>query len=149
MKTLMNKNFFNGVISALPTPFFKGEVDYDSLEKLVQFQIKNGINGFVVNGTTAESPTLESSEVEKIFQCVKKIAGDKIPLILGTGSNSTAHTVQQTQKAAEMGADAALVVVPYYNKPPQRGLELHFSKVADESKMFRVVRLRRCRLKRP
>jgi 4-hydroxy-tetrahydrodipicolinate synthase len=124
---------FKGVISALTTPFLNGEVDYASLEKLVNYQIENGINGFVVNGTTAESPTLLWGEVEKIFQLVKKLSKDHIPIILGTGSNSTAHTIEQTKKAQELGADAALVVVPYYNKPPQRGLEKHFSAVAKSS----------------
>lgn len=135
MKSQSDNKTFNGVISALPTPFYKGEVDFESLEKLVQFQMKNGINGFVVNGTTAESPTLNEAEVNKIFECVKKISGSETPIILGTGSNSTETTVQHTQKAAQLGADAALVVVPYYNKPPQRGLEQHFVKVADSSKI--------------
>lgn len=124
-----------GVISALPTPFLNGKVDYESLEKLVQFQIKNGVNGFVVNGTTAESPTLETEEVQKIFELVKKTANDSIAIIVGTGSNSTADTVVQTRKAKELGADAALVVVPYYNKPPQRGLEKHFSMVAESTNL--------------
>jgi 4-hydroxy-tetrahydrodipicolinate synthase len=131
MKTPLNRASLKGVFSALLTPFEKGEVDYESLEKLVQYQLRHGINGFVVNGTTAESPTLEVTEVEKIFQTVKRVAGDKVPLILGTGSNSTQDTIEQTRKAHEMGADAALVVVPYYNKPPQRGLDAHFRKVAD------------------
>ncbi len=126
---------FNGVISALPTPFIKGDVDYPSLEKLVRVQIENGINGFVVNGTTAESPTLLWAEVEKIFQLVKSISGPNIPVILGTGSNSTEATISYTEKASLLGADAALVVVPYYNKPPQRGLVQHFLKVANTSKI--------------
>ncbi len=133
MKNQFDKNSFSGVISALPTPFFKGEVDFDSLEKMVSLQISNGINGFVVNGTTAESPTLTENEVQKIFERVQKTAHGKIPLILGTGSNSTEITTAQTKKAAQLGADAALVVVPYYNKPPQRGLEQHFLKVADSA----------------
>jgi len=122
-----------GVISALATPFLNGKVDYESLEKLVQFQIKNGVNGIVVNGTTGESPTLEATEVEKIYEVVKKNSNADTALILGTGSNSTADTITYTRKAQEMGADAALVVVPYYNKPPQRGLEKHFSMVADSA----------------
>lgn len=122
-----------GVISALPTPFLNGKVDYESLEKLVQFQIKNGVNGFVVNGTTAESPTLETEEVQKIYKLVKKNANDSIAMIVGTGSNSTADTVTHTRMAKELGADAALVVVPYYNKPPQRGLEKHFLMVAEST----------------
>ena len=126
---------FNGAISALVTPFLNGEVDYASLEKLVAYQLDNGIKGFVVNGTTAESPTLTSAEVSKIFSMVRAQAGVNFPIILGTGSNSTAKTVEATKKASELGANAALVVVPYYNKPPQRGLVEHFKAVAKESEV--------------
>ena len=122
-----------GVISALLTPFENGKVDYESLEKLVQYQIKNGINGFVVNGTTAESPTLHWSEVEEIFKLVRKVSNSQVPILIGTGSNSTEHTISMTKKANDLGADAALVVVPYYNKPPQRGLVQHFKAVGDSS----------------
>ncbi len=122
-------------MSALPTPFENKKVDYVSLVKMVEFQLKNGINGFVVNGTTAESPTLSWEEVEKIYATVKEVSGNKIPLILGTGSNSTEETINKTQKAEKMGADAVLVVVPYYNKPPQRGLQAHFTQVAESTKL--------------
>ena len=128
----MNTKFkIKGVISALLTPFENGQVDYESLEKLVHYQMKNGINGFVVNGTTAESPTLHWSEVEEIFKRVKKVSNAQVPILIGTGSNSTEHTISMTKKAHELGADAALVVVPYYNKPPQRGLVQHFLAVAN------------------
>jgi 4-hydroxy-tetrahydrodipicolinate synthase len=124
---------FRGVFSALVTPFWNGRVDFDSLEKLVSFQIENKITGFVVNGTTAESPTLSEIEVKDIFNFVKKLVPSTTPVILGTGSNNTEKTVAATVRAAELGADAALVVVPYYNKPPQRGLVSHFQKVAEST----------------
>lgn len=121
---------FKGVTSALPTPFLDGKVDFESLTRTVEYQLQNGINGFVVNGTTAESPTLTEDEVGEIYRCVREISGSRVPIILGTGSNSTADTVENTRRAEKLGADAALVVVPYYNKPPQRGLTAHFKEVA-------------------
>lgn len=124
---------FKGVTSALLTPFDQGKIDLKSLTNLVEHQIKNGINGFVVNGTTAESPTLLWAEVETIYKTVRKISGDKLPIIIGTGSNSTEQTSENSKKASELGADAVLVVVPYYNRPPQRGLVQHFNKVAEAS----------------
>ena len=124
---------FKGVISALVTPFQNGQIDMKSFENLVQYQLNNGINGFVVNGTTAESPTLSWEEVEQLYHSMRKLTKDNVPIIIGTGSNNTEHTIQTTKKAAALGADAALVVVPYYNKPPQRGLVQHFTKVAEAS----------------
>lgn len=132
---MKSKFKLNGVISALPTPFLNKKVDYTSLQKLVEFQIKNGIDGFVVNGTTAESPTLNEDEVQKIYKLVREISESKLPIILGTGSNSTEETIQNTKNASRLGADAVLVVVPYYNKPPQRGLVAHFQSVAHESEL--------------
>ena len=122
---------FKGVFPALITPFDKGQVDYASLKKLVDFQIEKGVHGFVINGTTGESPTLEVDEREKIFRSVKEWSPKNFPLIMGTGSNSTAKTIQESKEAERLGADAILVVVPYYNKPPQRGLLEHFKAVAD------------------
>jgi 4-hydroxy-tetrahydrodipicolinate synthase len=129
----MNK--YHGVYTALVTPFIDGEVDYSSLEKLTLWQIEQGVHGFVVHGTTGESPTVLDEEKEKIFKFIKKITEGKVPLIVGTGSNSTSHTIQATRLAEKWGADAALVVVPYYNKPPQRGLLAHFNKVAESSEL--------------
>lgn len=126
---------FKGVTSALPTPFLNKKIDFESLAKLVEYQLKNGINGFVVNGTTAESPTLSWDEVVKIYACVREASGKNVPITLGTGSNSTEQTIETTKKAEQLGADAALVVVPYYNKPPQRGLLAHFTAVANSTKL--------------
>lgn len=122
-----------GVFSALITPFENGEVDYSSIEKLVDYQVSHGVNGLVINGTTAESPTLTAAEVKKIFSVVRAMVGLNFPLILGTGSNSTQKTIDNTQTAAELRADAALVVVPYYNKPTQKGLVQHYKSIAKNS----------------
>jgi 4-hydroxy-tetrahydrodipicolinate synthase len=120
-----------GVFTALITPFKKGEIDWSSFKKLLKFQMDGGVNGFVVSGTTAESPTLTDDEKKKLFEFVRSETGGTKPIVMGTGSNSTADTVSATQAAAKWGADAALVVVPYYNKPPQRGLFQHFQKIAE------------------
>lgn len=119
-----------GVITALVTPFEKGNVHYPSLEKLIEQQLKGGVEGFVINGTTAESPTLTHEERKKIFQFAKERVPQDFPLIFGSGSNSTAKSIEESKEAEKMGADALLLVVPYYNKPPQRGLFEHFKAIA-------------------
>ena len=119
-----------GVFTALITPFKNQKVDFASLEKLIDQQVKGDVDGFVINGTTAESPTLKTAEREEIFKFIKNKVGSQKILIFGTGSNDTEKTVQDSLRAQELGVDALLVVVPYYNKPPQRGLVAHFSKIA-------------------
>lgn len=126
---------FKGTFTALITPFYRGEIDYQSLEQLLQFQSALGVDGFVINGTTGESPTLTQQEVKDVFKFVKSKVNEKVPLIIGTGSNSTEKTIEMTAFAENIGADAVLVVVPYYNKPPQRGLMLHFASVAQATKL--------------
>lgn len=126
----MNKKF-HGVTTAVITPFLNGKVDFASLEKLVLFQKNNGVTGFVINGTTGESPTVKKEELGEVFAFARKILGNDFPLIVGTGSNSTDKTIEDSIFAEKIGADAVLVVVPYYNKPPQRGLVAHFTKVAN------------------
>jgi 4-hydroxy-tetrahydrodipicolinate synthase len=122
---------FSGVTTALVTPFRSGRLDEGSFLKLIKTQLQGGVQGFVINGTTAESPNMTPEEVQVLFQWAKKNTPEKFPLIVGTGSNSTAQTVENSKRAEKMGADAALVVVPYYNKPPQAGLFEHFRTVAD------------------
>lgn len=121
---------FRGTFTALLTPFKNGKVDFNSIERMVKHQLANGVDGFVINGTTAESPTLTENEKEEIFKFVRKLVGEKAPLIMGTGSNDTAKTIEDSKKAESLGADAILLVVPYYNKPPQRGLYEHFKAAA-------------------
>ena len=120
---------FKGIITALATPFHRGALDTSSFKKLIEHQLNNGVQGFVVGGTTGESPTLSASELRDLVKIAQSEVGKKIPIIVGTGSNSTHETIENTQAAAALGADAALVVVPYYNKPPQRGLVEHFKAV--------------------
>ena len=123
-----------GIITALSTPFLKGKLDRASFEKLLQFQMIQEIDGFVINGTTAESPCLFQKEVEQIFGWTKEKSQDRI-LILGVGGNCTQKAMANIKRAQELKADAVLAVVPYYNKPPQRGLMCHFQKLADSSEL--------------
>lgn len=126
---------FSGCITALVTPFNKGAVDYKKLLELFDFQIANGVSGVVLCGTTGEGPTVIDYEKEKIFRvCVKHNQG-RVQLIAGTGSNDTAKTIKQTQMARRCGVDAALIVTPYYNKPTQQGMFLHFTAVAKKVKL--------------
>jgi 4-hydroxy-tetrahydrodipicolinate synthase len=128
-----------GTFTALITPFKNGEIDFVSLDKMMKHQLENGVDGFVINGTTAESPTLTNSEKEELFKHARQFCGEKVPLIMGTGSNSTAQTIEDSKKAEKLGADAILVVVPYYNKPPQRGLFQHFKAVAESVKIPTIL----------
>lgn len=131
---------FSGVYTAIITPFKKDEsVDWDSLKKLVEFQIKNKVSGIVPCGTTGESPTLTHPEHDKVIEKVVEWAGGRCRVIAGTGSNSTAEAIRLTKHAEEAGADACLVVNPYYNKPTQEGLYRHFKAVADSVKVPIIV----------
>ena len=122
-----------GAMSALVTPFDDaGEVDIPALEKIVDAQLERGIDGLVACGTTGETPTLNADEQERVIRCVVDRVAGRVPVIAGTGSNNTKASVAQTQRAKSWGADAALVVVPYYNKPTQEGMYQHFKAVADD-----------------
>ena len=123
---------FQGAITAIITPFRNGRLDLPALRKLVAFQIRNGISGIVPCGTTGESATLSFEEHEKVIQVVIEAARGKVPVIAGTGSNNTKEAVILTRYARKAGADAALVITPYYNKPTQKGLVAHFRAIAEE-----------------
>lgn len=127
----MNTNLFSGVFTALATPMQGGEVAYADLEKLVAHQLEGGIDGLVSVGTTGESPTLNKSEHIDVIRATVQAAGGKAPVYAGTGSNSTAEAIALTKEADAAGADGFLVVAPYYNKPSQEGLFLHFSQIAE------------------
>ena len=118
---------FSGSIPALITPFKNGAIDVKSLESLVDWHVDEGSSGLVAVGTTGESPTLSHSEHRKVIEIVVKTAAGRIPVIAGAGSNSTSESVELIKFASQVGANAALVVTPYYNKPNQRGLHKHFT----------------------
>ena len=120
---------FQGSITALITPFKDGFVDEAAFRKLVEWQIDQGTHGLVPCGTTGESPTLDHDEHRRVIELCIEAAAGRVPVIAGTGSNSTAEAVELTRHAKEAGADGALVVTPYYNKPTQEGLYLHFEAV--------------------
>ncbi len=122
---------FRGAYTALVTPFRNGQVDYAAMEALIEDQIAKGIDGLVPCGTTGESPTLTEKEHGEVIAFTVKTARKRVPVIAGTGSNSTAEAIHYTRHAKEVGAEAALLACPYYNKPSQRGLIAHFTAVAD------------------
>src|SRR3989338_2168933 len=125
---------FQGVYTALITPFDEREqVDEQSLEGLVEFNIENGISGIAPCGTTGESPTLSHNEHDRVIELVVAYANKRVPIIAGTGSNSTREAIRLTQNAEDTGADTALLITPYYNKPTQEGLYRHFKAIADNT----------------
>lgn len=126
------KNKFKGVFTALVTPFTEyNTVDYASLERIVNAQIEAGIDGLVPCGTTGESPTLSHEEHARVIAQTIKYAKGRVPVIAGTGSNATSEAISLSQHAQDAGADAVLLVNPYYNKPTQKGLYLHFKAIAE------------------
>ena len=122
---------FQGSITALITPFKNGKVDTKAFRKLVEWQIDQGTHGLVPCGTTGESPTLTHDEHREVVELCIEAASGRVPVIAGTGSNSTAEAVELTRHAKSAGADGALVVTPYYNKPTQEGLYLHYKAIND------------------
>jgi 4-hydroxy-tetrahydrodipicolinate synthase len=126
--------YFGRVATAMVTPFDeKGKMDLDKATKLVHYLIENGTDSIVVAGTTGESPTLSTEEKLTLLEHVVKVVNKRVPVIAGTGSNNTYASVELTKKAEELGADAVMLVAPYYNKPNQEGLYQHFKTVAEST----------------
>jgi len=126
----MKKRIFQGAATAIITPMKKGEVDFDALAKLVDFQIENGIDALVAAGTTGESSTLTDEEHVEVIRTVVKRAAGRVPVIAGTGSNDAAYAIKLSQDACRIGADALLLVTPYYNKATQAGLIAMYKEIA-------------------
>ena len=122
---------FGQLITAMVTPFDKdGAIDWDGVAKLAQHLVDTGHDGIAVNGTTGEAPTTKSSEKLEIIKVVKSVVGSKVKVLSGAGDNETSYTVEQAKRSQDAGADGILIVTPYYNKPPQAGIEAHFRAVA-------------------
>ncbi|MEI6712872.1 MAG: 4-hydroxy-tetrahydrodipicolinate synthase [Verrucomicrobiota bacterium] len=126
---------FEGTFTALVTPFQNDQLDESAFERLIEGQIRAGITGIVPVGTTGESPTLDYKEHSRVIELAVKFANKRCIVMAGTGSNSTSEAVALTVEAEHLGADAALLVAPYYNKPTQEGLFLHFAKIAEATKL--------------
>ena len=127
----MSQPLFKGVFTALVTPFRNGELDEAAFVALVERQIAGGVHGLVPVGTTGETPTLSHAEHRRVVELCVKIAAGRVPVIAGAGSNATAEAIDLVRHAKTVGADAALVVVPYYNKPSQEGIYRHFAAIND------------------
>jgi len=122
---------FHGALTALVTPFKNGDLDEQGLVDLIEFQIENGIHGIVPCGTTGESATLSFAEHKRVIDLTVKTVAGRIPVVAGTGANNTLEAIELTESAKDSGADAVLSVAPYYNKPNQEGLYLHFKAIAE------------------
>lgn len=125
------KTIFKGTATAIITPFKNGKIDYEAYGKILEFQIAGGVNAIVVCGTTGEAATLTDVEHREIIEYTVKHVNHRVPVIAGTGSNDTAYAIELSKHACEAGADALLLVTPYYNKTSQKGLVKHFEAVAD------------------
>jgi 4-hydroxy-tetrahydrodipicolinate synthase len=130
---------FQGSIPALITPFKNGNIDYESFYKIIEWSLSEGSHGFVPCGTTGESPTLSHQEHIKVVDECVRIVDKRVPVIAGTGSNNTIEAIEFTNHAEKSGADAALVVTPYYNKPTQEGLQAHFKKIAESTSLPIII----------
>ncbi len=123
---------YNGALVAIVTPFIDGELDEQGLIDLIEFQIANGTHGIVPCGTTGESATISLDEHKRVIDLTVKTVNGRVPVVAGTGANNTLEAIELTESAKESGADAVLSVVPYYNKPDQEGMYLHFKEIAEK-----------------
>ena len=129
----MKNTIFTGMATAIVTPMTAAGIDYEALGRFIDFQIENGINAIVVMGTTGENATIEPADQKEVIRYTVEKVAKRVPVIAGTGTNNTEHVLANTRAACEVGADAVLVVTPYYNKATQNGLIQHFTMVADAS----------------
>ena len=129
----MKNTIFKGMATAVVTPMTAAGIDYETLGRFLEFQIENGINAIVVMGTTGENATIEPEDQKEVIRFTVEKVNHRVPVIAGTGTNNTEHVLNNTRNACEVGADAVLVVTPYYNKATQKGLIAHFTAVADVS----------------
>ncbi len=129
----MKNTIFTGMATAIVTPMTATDIDYEALGRFIEFQIENGINAIVVMGTTGENATIEYEDQDKVIRFTVEKVAKRVPVIAGTGTNNTDHVLHNTRNACAAGADAVLVVTPYYNKATQNGLYQHFMTVADAS----------------
>ncbi len=126
---------FKGVYTAIVTPFKSNKIDENSLEKLIEFQIKNGVSGIVACGSTGESATLSFEEHIRVIELAAKFASGRVKVVAGTGSNNTNEAVELVKEAEKLNIDGHLQITPYYNKPTQEGLYLHFKKISENAKL--------------
>ena len=129
----MKKTIFKGMATAIVTPMTPEGIDYEALGRFIEFQIENGINAIVVMGTTGENATIEYDDQKEVIRYTVEKVAKRVPVIAGTGTNNTDHVLSNTRNACEVGADAVLVVTPYYNKATQNGLYQFFTTIADAS----------------
>ena len=135
----MKNTIFKGMASAIVTPMTPTGIDYEALGRFLEFQIASGINGIVVMGTTGENATIEPEDQKRVIAYTVEKVNHRVPVIAGTGTNNTEHVLANTRNACQVGADAVLVVTPYYNKATQNGLIQHFTTVADASTVPMIV----------
>ncbi len=129
----MKKHIFSGVGTALVTPFVNGQIDLDALGRLIEFQVKGGVNALIIGGTTGEAATLSDEERYELFAFTKEKVGGRCKLVFGTGTNDTRVAIRHTKMAEKIGCDGVLLVTPYYNKGTEDGVRLHYEKIASET----------------